>query len=107
MYPKWPKDLAERYFPDCDGEEGVSHPKAREVPGRRGLPGSEERQRFRTKKFGGKSWRGPSLPGPEQVVSEGRQIFRCCEQTGMSGHTAQNAGVLILHFALDNLDDGS
>src|SRR5713101_1393824 len=32
VYPKWPKELAEKYFPDCEGEEGVSHPRAREVP---------------------------------------------------------------------------
>src|ERR1700693_469750 len=32
VYPRWPKEPAEKYFPDCDGEEGVSHPRAREVP---------------------------------------------------------------------------
>src|SRR3954454_19955258 len=32
VYPRWPNELAEKYFPDCDGGDGVSHPSARDVP---------------------------------------------------------------------------
>src|SRR5580698_4687143 len=32
VYPRWPKERGPKYFPDCDGDEGVSHPRAREVP---------------------------------------------------------------------------
>src|SRR5580698_5321608 len=30
--PRWPNELGEKYFPDCDGVEGVSQPRARDVP---------------------------------------------------------------------------
>ena len=32
VYPRWPNDVGEKYLPDCDGDEGVSQPRAREVP---------------------------------------------------------------------------
>src|SRR6185295_17690018 len=38
----------------------------------------------------------------KQTVSKSCQVFRRCEQTGMSSHTAQNARIFILYFALDN-----
>src|SRR5207244_12303329 len=33
VYPKCPKLLGEKELPACDGGAGVSHPRAREVPG--------------------------------------------------------------------------
>ena len=35
-------------------------------------------------------------------MSKSRQIFRGCEQAGVSRNAAQHAGVFILHFALDD-----
>src|ERR1700675_2587615 len=32
VYPRCPKERSEKYFPDCEGAEGVSQPSAREVP---------------------------------------------------------------------------
>src|ERR1700730_3050751 len=33
VYPRCPNEVAEKYFPDCEGEEVVPDPSAREVPG--------------------------------------------------------------------------
>src|SRR5438067_12336809 len=33
VYPQCPNDRGEKCLPDCDGEDGVSHPSARDVPG--------------------------------------------------------------------------
>src|SRR6202047_2101780 len=32
VYPRWPNEEEEKYFPDWEGGEGVSQPRAREVP---------------------------------------------------------------------------
>jgi len=32
VYPKCPNEFGEKYFPDCDGTDGVSQPRALEVP---------------------------------------------------------------------------
>src|SRR5437879_4904000 len=33
VYPRWPNEPVEKYLPDCEGDEGVSQPSARKVPG--------------------------------------------------------------------------
>ena len=92
-------------YPRCPNERGGKifsrlRWRGRRVPAqcpgsasRRGFAASEERQRFRTNQ------RRSSL---QKNVSESRQIFRGGEQAGVSGDSAQHAGVFILHFALDD-----
>ncbi len=38
----------------------------------------------------------------QQGVSEAGQVFRCGEEAGVSGDAAQDAGVFVLDFALDD-----
>src|SRR5206468_12872984 len=32
VYPRCPKDCAEKYFPDCEGDDGVSQPSVLDEP---------------------------------------------------------------------------
>ncbi len=93
VYPKCPYECAEKYFPDWDGAEGVSQPKAREVPAGAVSRRVKRRQSLRTNQ------RRSSL---QKNMSESCQVFCGREQPGVSRHSAEDAGVFVLNFALDN-----
>ncbi len=76
-----------------EGVEGVSQPRAREVPRGRGFATSEEFDR------GGLE---DGCSATQHAFREARDVGRRCEDTGMSGDTAHQPCVFVVHLALNH-----
>ena len=82
-----------KYFPDCEGADGVSQPRARDVPA-----GADSR-RVNSATVSG---RRMGAAGVEHGMGELGEIGGGREKPGVSGYAAEDAGIFVLHFALDD-----